>query len=188
MKLTLQLVVVDLNAPTNFRDNLFKFTLYTIIIYKVGDTRCHFRRHAPFQHNFFHKITLSSNFPPREGGFGQMMYRSPERSPQDSRDRCFLYSAQASFSWPWVDLARLLRRACSQSFWIISFEFFSLWDSFFYLGKLYWFLYLLLSYFYDPGMFIFHRSSNFVEKVVLKGSMAAKMASRVSYLVYYYCI
>ena len=27
-----------------------------------------------------------------------------------------------------------------------------------------------------------------MEKVVLKGSMAAKMASRVSYLLYYYCI
>ena len=48
MKLTLQLVVVVLNAPTQFRDNLFKFTVYTIIIYKAGDTRCHFRRHAPF--------------------------------------------------------------------------------------------------------------------------------------------
>ena len=64
----------------------------------------------------------------------------------------------------------------------------SLWDSFLYLGKLHWFLYLLLSYFYDPGMFIFRWSSNFVEKVVLKGSMAAKMASRVSFLVHYYCI
>ena len=56
MKLTLQLVVVVLNAPTKFRDNLFKFTLYTIIIYKVRDTRCHLCRHAPFQHNFFHEI------------------------------------------------------------------------------------------------------------------------------------
>ena len=56
MKLNLQLVVVVLNAPTKFRDNLFKFTPYTIIIYKVGDTRCHPRRHAPFQHNFFHEI------------------------------------------------------------------------------------------------------------------------------------
>ena len=46
----------------------------------------------------------------------------------------------------------------------------SLWDSFLYLKKLYWFLYLLLSYFYDHGMFIFRWSSNFVEKVVLKGS------------------
>ena len=32
-----------------------------------------------------------------------MMYQSPERSPQDSRDGVFLYSAQASFSWPRVD-------------------------------------------------------------------------------------
>ena len=56
MKLTLQLVVVVLNAPTKFRDILFKFTLYTIIIYKIGDTRYHFRRHASFQHNFFREI------------------------------------------------------------------------------------------------------------------------------------
>ena len=48
MKLTLQLVVAVLNAPTKFRDSLFKLTLYTIIIYKVGDTRCHLHRHAPF--------------------------------------------------------------------------------------------------------------------------------------------
>ena len=64
------------------------------------------------------------------------MYRSPERSPQDSRDGFFLYSAQASFSWPRVDLARLLRRAYSRSVWIIFFEFvkvcgirFSIWES-----------------------------------------------------------
>ena len=56
MKLTLQLVVVVLNAPTKFRDNLFKFTLFTIIIYKVGDTRCHLGRHALIQQNFFHEI------------------------------------------------------------------------------------------------------------------------------------
>ena len=55
MKLTLQLVVVVLIAPTNFRDKLFKFTLYTIIIYKVKDTRCHLRRHALNQHKFFHE-------------------------------------------------------------------------------------------------------------------------------------
>ena len=52
-----------------------------------------------------------------------MMYRSPERSPQASRGGFFLYSAQASFSWPRVDPARLLRRAYSRSIWIISFEF-----------------------------------------------------------------
>ena len=38
----------------------------------------------------------------------------------------------------------------------------SLRDSFFYLGKLHWLLYLLLSYYYDSGMFIFCWSSNFV--------------------------
>ena len=63
-----------------------------------------------------------------------------------------------------------------------------LWDSSLYLGKLHWFLYLLLSYVNDPGMFIFRWSSNVVEKVVLNESMSAKMASRVSYLVYYICI
>ena len=80
---------------------------------------------------------LSSIFPAGEGGFGQMMYRSLERSPQDSRDGIFLYSAQASFSWPRVDLARLLRRAYSRCVWIIFFEFvqvcgirFSIWESF----------------------------------------------------------
>ena len=56
MKPTLQLVVVVLITPTKFRDNLFKFTLYTIIIYKVGEKRCHLRRHALIQHDFFHEI------------------------------------------------------------------------------------------------------------------------------------
>ena len=48
-----------------------------------------------------------------------------------------LYNAQASFSWPRVDLTRLLRRAYSRSVWITSFEFvkvcgirFSIWESF----------------------------------------------------------
>ena len=128
---------------------------------------------------------LSSIFPAGEGGFGQMVYRSPERSPQDSRDGFFLYSAQAPFSWPRVDLARPLRRACSRSFGFISFEFvkvcgirFSICESF--IGFISaailfircWHVYLPLEF----------------EKVVLKGSMAAKMAFRVSYLVYYYCI
>ena len=82
---------------------------------------------------------LSSIFPAGEGGFGQMRYWSLERSPQDSREGVFLYSAQASFSWPRVDLARLLRRAYSaysRSVWIISFVFvkvcgirFSIWES-----------------------------------------------------------
>ena len=59
----------------------------------------------------------------------------------------------------------------------------SLRDSLFYLGKLRWFLYLLLSYYYNPGMFIFYWSANFMEKVVLNESMASEMASVVSFLV-----
>ena len=76
-------------------------------------------------------------FPAGVANFGKAMQRSLERSTQDTRDGFFLYSAQASFSWPRVDLARLLRRAYSRPFWITSFEFvkvcgirFSIWESF----------------------------------------------------------
>ena len=130
----------------------------------------------------FYQVFFSAG----EGGFGQMVYRSPERrSPQDSRDGFFLYSAQAPFSWPRVDLARPIRRACSRSFGFISFEFvkvcgirFSICESFigFISAAI---LFILCWHVYLPLEF---------EKVVLKGSMAAKMASRVSYLVYYYFI
>ena len=48
IKLTLQLVVVVLNAPTKFRDDVFKFTFYTIIMNKVGGARCYLGRHGPF--------------------------------------------------------------------------------------------------------------------------------------------
>ena len=61
----------------------------------------------------------------------------PLPHPQDSRDGFILYSAQSLFCWPRVDLARLIRRACSPDFWIISFEFvkvcwirFFIWESF----------------------------------------------------------
>ena len=48
------------------------------------------------------------------------------------------------------------------------------------LGKLHWFLYLMLSgYFYDPSLFIYRG------KRCWKGSMAAEMSSRASYFVYY---
>ena len=95
--------------------------------------------------------------PARVANFGKAMYRSLERSTQDTR---------------------------GHPGWI----FFVQCPGLIFLGKLHWFLYLLLSYFHDPGMFIFCWSSNFVEKVVLNESMTAKMTSRVSYLVYYYCI
>ena len=61
----------------------------------------------------------------------------PRKTNQGHPGWIFLYSAQASFSWPRVDLARLLRRAYSRPFWITSFEFvkvcgirFSIWESF----------------------------------------------------------
>ena len=128
-------------------------------------------------------------FPAGKGGFGQMMYRSPERSPQDSRDRLFFVQCPGLIFLA----ARWSGLAASASIFSLCLDYIlrvcqSLWDSCLYLEKLHWFLYLLLSYFYDPGMFIFRWSSNFVEKVVLNESMSAKMASRVSYLVYYYCI
>ena len=131
---------------------------------------------------------LLSIFLAGEGGFGQMMYRSPEghlRTPgMDFFVQCpGLISLAARWSGP----------AASASIFLVCLDYIlrvcqSLWDSFLYLGKLHWFLYLLLSYFYYPGMFIFRWSSNFVDKVVLNESMSAKMASRVFYLVYYYCI
>ena len=132
---------------------------------------------------------LSSIFPAGEGGFGQMMCRSPERSPQDSRDGIFFVQCPGLIFLA----ARWSGPAASANIFSVCLDYIlrfcqSLWDSFLYLGKLHWFLYLLLSYFYDPGMFTFRWGSNFVEKVVLNESMSAKMASRVSYLVYYYCI
>ena len=78
------------------------------------------------------------NNSPRPAGvanFGKAMYRSLERSTQNTRDGFFLYSAQALFSWPRFDLARLLWRAYSRPFWITSFGFvkvcgirFSIWE------------------------------------------------------------
>ena len=60
IKRTLQLVVVVLNVPTKFRDNLLKFTLCTIMIHKVGGTRGHLGRHAPFPTQFFPRNSNSN--------------------------------------------------------------------------------------------------------------------------------
>ena len=126
-------------------------------------------------------------FPAVVANFGKAMYRSLERSTQDTRDGFFCTVPRPHFlgrALIWsgyvgehiLGLLDYILRVCE-----------SLRDSFYYLGKLHWFLYLLLSYYYDPDIIIFCWTSNFVEKVVLNESMAAKMASRVSYLVYYYC-
>ena len=76
-------------------------------------------------------------FPAGVAKFGKALYRSLERSTQDTRDGFFWYSTQASFSWPRVDLARPLRRAYSRPFRITSLAFvkvcgirFSVWENF----------------------------------------------------------
>ena len=122
-----------------------------------------------------------------EGGFGQMMYRSPEGHLRTPGMEFFVQCPGLIFlaaRWSGPAASASIFSVCLDSIFRV---FQSLWDSFLYLGKLHWFLYLLLSYFYDPGMSIFRWSSNFVEKVVLNESMSAKIASYVSYLVYYYC-
>ena len=112
-----------------------------------------------------------------------MMYRSPERSPQDSWDGIFCTVPRPHFlgcAFIWLGcfgehilgLFRLSPSSLSKSVGFVSLS-----------GKASLFLYLLLFNFYDPGMFIVRWSSNFVEKVVSNESMLAKMASRVSYLV-----
>ena len=83
MKLTLQLVVVVLNAPRKFRNNQFKFTLFAIIIYKVGDTRFHLGRHALIQHNFFHEIrTPTESKHARIVVIGQQQIQKPMKLSQ----------------------------------------------------------------------------------------------------------
>ena len=116
-----------------------------------------------------------------------MMYRSPETSPQDSRDGIF-----CTLPRPHFFVRALIRPGCFGEHVL---GLFGLYPSS--LSKSVGFVSLsgkasLVSIspailFLYPGMFIFRWSSNFVEKVVLNESMSAKMASCVSYLVYYYC-
>ena len=104
-------------------------------------------------------------FPAVVANFGKAMYRSLERSTQDTRDGFFCTVPRPHFlgrALIWsgyvgehiLGLLDYILRVCQ-----------SLRDLFFYLGKLHWFLYLLLSYYYDPGMFIFCWTSNFVKKL-----------------------
>ena len=108
----------------------------------------------------------------------QAMYRSPERSPQDTRDGFNLYGAYASSPWPChlgattFSLFGLCPSSLSKSAGFVSLA-----------GEVLSFLYLTLPYFYDPSMFIYRFSSNFMENIVLEGSKAAEMSSCASYLV-----
>ena len=119
-----------------------------------------------------------------EANFGQDMYRSLERSPQNTRDGFDLYNAQASLAWPRVNLARSLRRIVSRPFWIVSLEFvkvcgilFSIWESF--IGFYIWCYTIstILACLFLVGLRI---SWN---KLGWKGSLPAKMSSYVPYLV-----
>lgn len=104
---------------------------------------------------------------------------SQKGHPRAPRMVLICKNTQASFTWTWsrVDLARLLRTLRLIDFrpsWIISFELVSPLDSFLQPGRLYWFPFLLLYYFYDPSMFISRWTSNFVEKVRLEREPAGQ--------------
>ena len=56
-------------------------------------------------------------------------------------------------------------------------------------GKLRWFLYLILSYLvYDPSMFIYRRSSNFIEKIVLERKHGGRDAISCLLLCVLFCM
>ena len=75
---------------------------------RLSEDQCQVLNMVRERHNVFitgqggtarkNNCLLSSSFPAGEGGFGQMMYRSPERSPQDSWDGFFLYSGLIFFA------------------------------------------------------------------------------------------
>ena len=124
-------------------------TLNLIVYLKKGDARAFF---LILTHALEHVVCLGESrlpqvnnsprknvFPAGVANFGKAMYRSIERSAQDTRDGFFLVRCPGLLflAVPRVDLARLLRRAYSRPFWITSFEFvkvcgirFSTWESF----------------------------------------------------------
>ena len=128
-------------------------------------------------------------FPAGVVNFGKAMYRSLERSIQDTRDGFFLYSAQASFSWLRVDLARLLRRAYSRPFWSTSFEFvkvcgirFSIWESFIGFYICCYPITTILACLFPLEYEFRGKSCSWMR------AWRRRWHLRVSYLVYYYCI
>ena len=120
-------------------------------------------------------------FPAGVANFGKAMYQSLERSTQDTRDGFFLYSAQASFSWSRVDLARLLRRAYSRPFWITSFEFvkvcgirFSIWESFIGFYICYYPITTILACLFSVGVrwSFWHKDAGWVTKLYRKPELS----------------
>ena len=55
-------------------------------------------------------------------------------------------------------------------------------------GKLHWFLYLRQSYFYDPSVYIYRWSSNFVEKSCWKGSGGGRDITACDLPCVFYCM
>ena len=117
-----------------------------------------------------------------------MMYRSPERSPQDSRDGIFCTVPRPHFLgraliWPGcfgeyiLGLFGLYPSSLSKSVGFVS-----LFGKASLVSISAAILFLLSSHVYFPLEFECRG------KIVLNESMSAKMASRVSYLVYYCCI
>ena len=108
------------------------------------------------------------------------------------RDGVFLYSSQASFSWPGVDLARLLRWACSRSFGLYPSSLSKSVGLVSLSGKASWVsisaAILFLLYFYDPGMFVRISWKTVCWKGAWRRLLPCLKLMSVSYLVYYYCI
>ena len=71
-------------------------------------TRSSKSSHAKWFTLFQYVRYLSKCISSREANFGQDIYQSLQRSPQDTRDGYDLYSAQASFAWPRVNLSAFL--------------------------------------------------------------------------------
>ena len=104
---------------------------------------------------------------------GRLTVSIRRRSPQDTRDGFDMYSAQTSFAWPRIDLARLLRRDDFR----LSLEFVKVcWIRFssleIFIGFYMWCYPISTIH----SMFIYRWSSNFVETLSWKESNGGRDA------------
>ena len=118
-------------------------------------------------------------FPAGVANFGKAMYRSLERSTQDTRDGFFLYSAQASFSW-----ARWSGPATSESIFSAFLD---------YIVRVFCGIHFLsgkasLVSIYAAILLLRSWHVYFLLEFEFRGKSCSWMRALVSYLVYYYCI
>ena len=119
-----------------------------------------------FFNQYVSLLPRSNVFLAGETNFVQAMYRSLERSPQDTRGGFNLYSALASSPWPChlgattFSLFGLYLSSLSKSAGFVSLA-----------EEALSFLYLMLPYFYDPRMFIYRFIRISWKKVCWKGSI-----------------